>query len=441
MRITASQRCFRGTPIAEAVSQLPGDGFEKHSIAHRVRLDLKARTGIARVVNVGMFISLWVITSCGKPANIVAPSASDAATSPDSLATSHSEQAAAEPHTTRDAITTNGVTGSVTLSVSPTSGTQLTTFRVTGSNFSPNGTINRFVQIPGQASQPISSITATASGTITTQWPFQPGCGYPTGTAYAYAVDASTGRKSQTISEQIAAHPVCVAPRITNIPVTQIRQGGGNQPVTVTGSNFQPGLTVSVKYPGGSSTLSGPQIQGLSPSGTSFQMLVDFSKQSLNTTWSASVTNHANNVAGPQSNTQTFAVNVCQPQCTTYVSQQTNITFARCISRAYRDAKYWYSDAQSCGFKTSTTPTAGSIVVMASQTGVPAGHVGIVRSSTFDSRTGVYNVQIAHSNWDLLCGVRNDTGVFTPSGSGGSGTLAVPGVFSSKVIAGFITSW
>src|SRR5436190_1635541 len=99
--------------------------------------------------------------------------------------------------------------GAQTLSVSPTSGTQLTTFTVTGSGYTPNGTINRFVQIPGQAFQQIGAITATASGTITTQWPFTPGCSYPTGTAYSYAVDVSTGRTSPTISEQITADASC----------------------------------------------------------------------------------------------------------------------------------------------------------------------------------------------------------------------------------------
>jgi len=109
----------------------------------------------------------------------------------------------------------------LTLSVSPTAGTQTTLFTVNGTGYTPNGVIYRHVRIPGQAWQQISSITATASGTITTQWPFVPGCSYPIGTAYSYAVDGATGRQSPTISEQISAASTCTATWWAGLTQTQ----------------------------------------------------------------------------------------------------------------------------------------------------------------------------------------------------------------------------
>lgn len=49
----------------------------------------------------------------------------------------------------------------------------------------------------------------------------------------------------------------------------------GNQQVTVNGKNFETGLNVIVRYPGGSAILSGAQIQNVTPE--SFVMLIDFS--------------------------------------------------------------------------------------------------------------------------------------------------------------------
>src|SRR5581483_7496071 len=57
-------------------------------------------------------------------------------------------------------------TGGVTLVLTPASGTQLTNFTITGSNYTPNGEIYRYVQFPGQSFTQISSTTAAGDGTL-----------------------------------------------------------------------------------------------------------------------------------------------------------------------------------------------------------------------------------------------------------------------------------
>jgi hypothetical protein len=141
-------------------------------------------------------------------------------------------------------LTVNAQVLSPTLSVLPASGTQLTNFTVTGTNYTPSGTINRFVQIPGQSWQQISSITATSAGAITTQWPFQPGCTYPAGTAQAYAVDASTNRQSPTVTEQVFADSSCPL-TITSISPNSIIKGQ-SYTFTLTGNGFQQGFTATL---------------------------------------------------------------------------------------------------------------------------------------------------------------------------------------------------
>jgi pimeloyl-ACP methyl ester carboxylesterase len=84
----------------------------------------------------------------------------------------------------------------------------------------------------------------------------------------------------------------------------------GNQNVTVNGSNFVSGLTVTVFFPGGGSgTLSGSQIQSVTSS--SFVMVIDFNGNAGN--YGIRVTNPG----GAQSNTFNFTV---QPQTTPVIN-------------------------------------------------------------------------------------------------------------------------
>ncbi len=89
-------------------------------------------------------------------------------------------------------------------------------------------------------------------------------------------------------------------PSITSMsPLTPVRSAN-DQSVTVNGSNFQQGLTVSVTFPNGSGTiLSGTQIQEVTP--TSFRMRI-----TLNATGNWSI--RVNNPGGIQSNTFNYSV-------------------------------------------------------------------------------------------------------------------------------------
>jgi hypothetical protein len=94
------------------------------------------------------------------------------------------------------------------ISVSSMSGQQLTTtFTVSGRNFTPNGIVRRFVQLPGQQGRKITPVTANESGEIV--WTFTPGCSHPVGEAVVWAVDKETDRQSNTIVEVITRNPTC----------------------------------------------------------------------------------------------------------------------------------------------------------------------------------------------------------------------------------------
>ena len=91
---------------------------------------------------------------------------------------------------------------------------------------------------------------------------------------------------------------------------------------------------------------------------------------------------------------------VCQPQCTTFVHQQTGINFKKCWNKTYGNAGEWYDRAKSCGFKTSSTPDDHCIGEMKSP-----GHVfEVVKEKKIKS--GVYELTINDSNWNRACGKR-----------------------------------
>jgi pimeloyl-ACP methyl ester carboxylesterase/DUF971 family protein len=104
-------------------------------------------------------------------------------------------------------------------------------------------------------------------------------------------------------------HPSVLAPAsspsISSISPNSPTVSSGNQNVTVFGSSFQSGLTVSITFPGGGgTTLSGTQIQSVTS--TSFVMVATLSATG---TWSIRV----NNPDGGQSNTFFFTVQSSSP--------------------------------------------------------------------------------------------------------------------------------
>ncbi|MCL5287167.1 MAG: Ig-like domain-containing protein, partial [Acidobacteria bacterium] len=117
-------------------------------------------------------------------------------------------------------------------------------------------------------------------------------------------IQASAAGKAGSASLQVVAPGT--APQISGIsPSSPQVQVNVSQTITVQGSNFQPGLTVTAFFPGGgSSTLSGSQIQNVTAG--SFQASMVLNSAGI---WGIRV----NNPDGQQSNTFNFTVTAAPP--------------------------------------------------------------------------------------------------------------------------------
>ena len=120
------------------------------------------------------------------------------------------------------------------------------------------------------------------------------------GTAGTYTIKVNNpdGGQSNTFSFNVNA--AVSTPSISSISPSTPTASGSNQNVTVSGSQFQSGLTVTVGFPGGGgTTLSGTQIQSVVAG--SFTMSI-----TLGT--AGTYTIKVNNPDGGQSNTFSFNV-------------------------------------------------------------------------------------------------------------------------------------
>ncbi len=173
---------------------------------------------------------------------------------------------------------------------SPTASGSNQTVTVFGSQFQSGLTVT--VGFPGGGGTTLSgtqiqAVTATSFQMIATLG----GAG-----GYSIKVNNPDGGQSNTLGFTVNG----AAPTISSISPTNPTHSGSNQTVTVSGSNFQSGLTVSVTFPGGGgTTLSGTQIQSVSFS--SFQMIIAFGSVG---TWSIK----ANNPGGQSSSNFSFTV-------------------------------------------------------------------------------------------------------------------------------------
>lgn len=130
-------------------------------------------------------------------------------------------------------------TGSVstpTISNTPPSGPQLTTtFTTTGTGFTPNGQVQRFLTFPNQATpQEISRITADSQGNFS--FPFSTDCSTNVGTYSMYTIDVGSNRQSNSITQTVTASTSCNPPTISVSPSS----GAQGINVTITGSKFTP---------------------------------------------------------------------------------------------------------------------------------------------------------------------------------------------------------
>jgi hypothetical protein len=137
----------------------------------------------------------------------------------------------------------------VTLSVNPTSGPQAgTVFTYDGNNYTPNGTIRRFLTFPDGHSQEISSITANASGHGHTT--FTASCADQVGTYTEHWVDAATNRNSNNVQVTETASQVCSTPTLSVNPASGPKNG---TVFTYDGDNYTPNGTItrSLTFPDG----------------------------------------------------------------------------------------------------------------------------------------------------------------------------------------------
>ncbi len=89
----------------------------------------------------------------------------------------------------------------VTLSISPASGKQGTTFSFTGNGYTPNRKIEWHVKKPDGTEFPVGILTASSSGTLS--YTYKSNSGSMIGTYTIWAVDKTTGRVSNQVKEKI----------------------------------------------------------------------------------------------------------------------------------------------------------------------------------------------------------------------------------------------
>jgi hypothetical protein len=128
------------------------------------------------------------------------------------------------------------VTDGPFVTISPSSGPQQTTrFVTSGTGFTPNGQVRRFLIFPNTVTQEIAGTTASASGQFTLS--FTSDCSSTVGTYGEYFIDVATNRQSNTAQQTVTASAGCNAPAISISPQT------GPQLTTtfnISGSGFTP---------------------------------------------------------------------------------------------------------------------------------------------------------------------------------------------------------
>ena len=120
---------------------------------------------------------------------------------------------------------------------------QLETFTFTGSNYTPNRTVTRYLRDPSNNVSVLSpTLSADSNGNIS--WTYTPPCTAPTGTYKVWVRDDATGRTSNEVTEEITPNPSCSSPtlRIDGGTFSSRRQ---LETFTFTGSNYTPNRTVT----------------------------------------------------------------------------------------------------------------------------------------------------------------------------------------------------
>lgn len=122
------------------------------------------------------------------------------------------------------------------ISISPSSGHQLTTtFRVTGTGFTPFGNVTRRMQKPNGITVTLQpSMSADSNGNIS--WDFTPQCNTDLGISSIWIIDDTTGSDSLPVSQEVIFNTSCctysVSPSNANIGFN-----GGGDSISVTNAH------------------------------------------------------------------------------------------------------------------------------------------------------------------------------------------------------------
>lgn len=145
-------------------------------------------------------------------------------------------------NTATETVTASAGCDAPRISISPQTGPQLsTTFVITGSGFTPNGSVKEMIVFPNGVTQEVSGTTANGQGQISK--PFTTDCTTQVGSHTVWMIDAATGRESTRAQEVITASPECAA-----TAVLQVSQSSGPLGTTFgyTGTGFTHNSTATL---------------------------------------------------------------------------------------------------------------------------------------------------------------------------------------------------
>lgn len=102
---------------------------------------------------------------------------------------------------------------------------QLEAFSFTGSGFTPNGSVERWVRMAGTNNNVRLSPNYVVSAQGTVAWSYTAGCTTPPSTSILWLIDVSTGKKSAEVAEIVNQHPNCVQATQTPTPTGGVTPG------------------------------------------------------------------------------------------------------------------------------------------------------------------------------------------------------------------------
>ena len=113
----------------------------------------------------------------------------------------------AQSNSITETVTASGSCSAPTISVSPQSAAQGTSFQITGSGFTHGGQVRRFTVFPNGVTYELQGTTANSLGQISMTVPTD--CGSATGSYTTYMLDVGSNAQSTRASDQVTANATC----------------------------------------------------------------------------------------------------------------------------------------------------------------------------------------------------------------------------------------